>query len=229
MPVGEKQTYRFGPFELDTQCGQLRREGVGLKLQGQPVQILEILLEHPGQLVTREELRERLWTSDTFVDFDHSLNTAIKKLRLVLGDEADTPHYIDTLPRRGYRFVGEVTPNDTLHKESGAGVQAGEVVTKAATTLVNAAISAAADSRGRVRRSFWLATLSALLLVTAAAAYWLRKPPPVPRIVKHARLDEDGVSKGIRSGHTSYGWSECLFSGEQAIRIGDSASAYQRR
>ena len=85
MPVGEKQTLRFGPFELDTQCGQLRRDGVGLKLQGQPVQILEILLEHPGQLVTREELRERLWSSDTFVDFDHSLNTAIKKWRQALG------------------------------------------------------------------------------------------------------------------------------------------------
>lgn len=91
MPVGEKQTYRFGPFELDTQCGQLRKDGVGLKLQGQPVQILEILLEHPGQLVTREELRERLWTSDTFVDFDHSLNRAIKKLREALGDEAGKP------------------------------------------------------------------------------------------------------------------------------------------
>jgi DNA-binding winged helix-turn-helix (wHTH) protein len=101
MPVGEKQTYRFGPFELDTQCGQLRKGGVGLKLQGQPVQILEILLEYPRQLVTRDELRERIWTSDTFVDFDHSLNTAIKKLREALGDEAGRPRYIETLPRRG--------------------------------------------------------------------------------------------------------------------------------
>ena len=108
MPVGEKHTFRFGPFELDTQCGQLRKDGVGLKLQGQPIQILEILLEKPGQLVTREEIRQRLWTSDTFVDFDHSLNTAVKKLRQTLGDEADTPHYIETLPKRGYRFIGEV-------------------------------------------------------------------------------------------------------------------------
>ena len=108
MPVGEKHTFRFGPFELDTQCGQLRKDGVGLKLQGQPIQILEILLEKPGQLVTREEIRQRLWTSDTFVDFDHSLNTAVKKLRQTLGDEADTPRYIETLPKRGYRFIGEV-------------------------------------------------------------------------------------------------------------------------
>src|ERR1039457_6695885 len=91
MPVGANQTIRFGPFELDTQCGQLRKDGVGLKLQGQPIQVLEILLQNPGQLVTREEIRQRLWTSDTFVDFDHSLNTAVKKLRQTLGDEADTP------------------------------------------------------------------------------------------------------------------------------------------
>ena len=108
MPVGEKQTLRFGPFALDLQCGQLRKHGVGLKLQGQPIQVLEILLEKPGQLVTRDEIRQRLWTSDTFVDFDHSLNSAVKKLRQTLGDEADTPRYIETLPKRGYRFIGEV-------------------------------------------------------------------------------------------------------------------------
>jgi len=90
MPIGEKPILRFGPFALDTQCGQLRKNGLGLKLQGQPLQILELLLEKPGQLVTREEIRQRLWASDTFVDFDHSLNTAIKKLRQALGDEADT-------------------------------------------------------------------------------------------------------------------------------------------
>src|SRR6476646_5465905 len=142
MRVGE-QTYRFGPFELDTQCGQLRRDGIGLKLQGQPVQILEILLEKPGQLVTREELRERIWTSDTFVDFDHSLNTAIKKLRQALGDEADTPRYIETLPRRGYRFVGEVSADDSRHENSGDGpVAVEDFVSKVATTLADAAITA---------------------------------------------------------------------------------------
>jgi len=101
MPVGEKQTFRFGPFELDTQCSQLRRDGVGLKLQGQPVQILQILLEKPGQLVTREELQKRLWASDTFVDFDHSLNTAIKKLRQALGDEV-----VRTRSPRPERWLG---------------------------------------------------------------------------------------------------------------------------
>src|SRR5512141_3139160 len=108
MPIGEKHIFRFGPYKLDVQCGQLQKNGFGVKLQGQPVQILEILLEKPGELVTREELRQRLWSSDTFVDFDHSLNTAIKRLRQALGDDAETPQYIETIPKRGYRFIGEV-------------------------------------------------------------------------------------------------------------------------
>ena len=125
MPVGEKQAVRFGPFQLDKQCGQLRKDGVGLKLQGQPIQILEILIEKPGQLVTREEIRQRLWTSDTFVDFDHSLNTAVKKLRQTLGDEADTPSYIETLPKRGYRFIGEVVNDEEPKEETSRGGRRG--------------------------------------------------------------------------------------------------------
>lgn len=80
MPVGANE-FRFGPFQLDTQCGQLRKNGIGLKLQGQPVQILEVLVEKSGELVTREELRGRLWSPGTFVEFEHSLNAAIQRLR----------------------------------------------------------------------------------------------------------------------------------------------------
>jgi Tol biopolymer transport system component/DNA-binding winged helix-turn-helix (wHTH) protein len=107
MPVREKHV-GFGPFQLDTQCGQLRKDGIRLKLQGQPVEILQILLETPGTLVTRDEFRQRLWSSNTFVDFDHSLNAAVQRLRQALSDEADTPRYIETIPKRGYRFIGEV-------------------------------------------------------------------------------------------------------------------------
>jgi TolB-like protein/Tfp pilus assembly protein PilF len=96
---------RFGSFELDLRAGELRKQGVKVKIQEQPVQILAMLLENPGQLVTREELRRRLWPSDTFVDFDHSLNKAINKLREALGDSADNPRFIETLARRGYRFL----------------------------------------------------------------------------------------------------------------------------
>ncbi len=96
---------RFGVFELDSQAAELRKNGAKLKLEGQPLQILALLLEHPGELVTREELRRTLWPADTFVDFDHSINVAVKRLRQVLDDSADTPRFIETLPRRGYRFI----------------------------------------------------------------------------------------------------------------------------
>jgi DNA-binding winged helix-turn-helix (wHTH) protein len=99
---------RFGIFELDLNTGELRKGGVKLRLQGQPVQVLTLLLERAGDVVTREELREKLWASDTFVDFDHSLNTAINKVREALGDSASTPRYVETLARRGYRFIAPV-------------------------------------------------------------------------------------------------------------------------
>jgi DNA-binding winged helix-turn-helix (wHTH) protein len=96
---------RFGTFEVDVPTGELRKNGIKLKLQEQPFQVLCILLEHPGQVVTREELRSRLWPADTFVDFDHSLNAAVKRLRDALGKSADAPVFIETLARRGYRFI----------------------------------------------------------------------------------------------------------------------------
>jgi len=101
---------RFGVFELDEDAGELRREGIKVRLQEQPLQILQILLEQPGKVITREELRKRIWPSDTFVDFDHGINNAIKRLREALGDTTETPLYIETLPRRGYRFIGNIEP-----------------------------------------------------------------------------------------------------------------------
>ena len=98
---------RFGTFELDLQSGELRKGGVKLKLSGQPFQVLTILLERPGDVVTREELQKRLWP-DTFVDVDHNLNAAINKIREVLGDSAESPGFVETLPRRGYRFIAPV-------------------------------------------------------------------------------------------------------------------------
>src|SRR6059058_74491 len=97
---------RFGVFEVDLRVGELRKRGVKIKLQDQPFQILQILLERSGEVVTREELRTRIWPADTFVDFDQGLNNAIKRLREALGDSAETPRFIETIPRRGYRFIG---------------------------------------------------------------------------------------------------------------------------
>jgi len=99
---------RFGVFELDPRSGDLRRNGLKLKLTGQPFQVLAMLLERPGEVVAREDLQKRLWPADTFVDFDHSLNTAINKIREALGDSADNPRFVETLPRRGYRFIAPV-------------------------------------------------------------------------------------------------------------------------
>jgi TolB-like protein/DNA-binding winged helix-turn-helix (wHTH) protein/Tfp pilus assembly protein PilF len=99
---------RFDGYELDVGAGELRKHGVRLRLRGQPLRILEILLERPGEVVTRSELQTQIWPADTFVDFDHSLHNAIARIREVLGDSAETPRYIETLPRRGYRYIGPV-------------------------------------------------------------------------------------------------------------------------
>src|ERR1700739_3602393 len=108
MEMGRSHRHvRFGSFEMDELAGELRKDGVKIRLQEQPFQILQILLERPGEVVTREDLRKRVWPSDTFVDFDHGINNAIKRLREALADTADTPRYVETLPRHGYRFIGK--------------------------------------------------------------------------------------------------------------------------
>ena len=107
------RTIRFGVFELDVRSGELRKQGRKIRLEGQPVQILICLLENPGELVTREELRRRLWPADTYVNFEHGLNAAVKRLRRALNDSADNPRFVETLPRRGYRFLAPIQAVDT--------------------------------------------------------------------------------------------------------------------
>src|SRR6266568_5600260 len=106
---------RFSTFEVNLRTGELRRRGQKVRLQEQPFQVLAALLERPGEVVTREELRSKLWPADTFVDFDHSLNAAIRRLRDALGESAETPIFVETVARRGYRFIapvnGSLTPN----------------------------------------------------------------------------------------------------------------------
>src|SRR5712692_4678295 len=97
-----------GVFEIDLKAFELRKHGLRLKLSEQPFQILAILLEKPAEIVTRDELRDRLWPGDTFVDFDHGLNNAVMRLREVLGDSSENPRFVDTIPRRGYRFIAPV-------------------------------------------------------------------------------------------------------------------------
>ena len=109
----EVKTLKFGGFVVDVRAAELYRRGKKVKVQHQPMQVLLALLEQPGGVVTRDELRDRIWSADTFVDFEHSLNTAIKKLRQALGDRAAKSKYVETLPRRGYRFLPEVETSDS--------------------------------------------------------------------------------------------------------------------
>ena len=150
---------RFGAFELDLRAGEVYKHGIRLKLQDQPFQVLSLLLEHPGDVVTREELRQKLWRSDTFVDFDTGLNSAVKKLRDALSDSADEPRYIETLPRRGYRFIAQVENGD---------VPASAVAENAAPVPS----PQPAPAPGNRHRFAIFAGVAALLIVVAAIAAW---------------------------------------------------------
>lgn len=119
----EVRLLRFGVFEVDLNAGVLRKNGARIRLQEQPFQVLTALLQNAGQVVTREDLREKIWPADTFVDFDHSLNTAVNKIRESLGDSASSPRFVETLARRGYRFIA---PVDTISQASTASAIAAE-------------------------------------------------------------------------------------------------------
>src|ERR1051326_4202289 len=208
MPIRAKERLCFGPFELDDSSAELFKFGQKLKLQGQPIQILSILLERPGQLVTREELRQRLWPADTatFVDFDHGLNTDIRKLRAALGDEAETPQYIETLPRRGYRFIRELTAADgedaravRLEVSSPLGKAADEAQSREVTKNTGADTTRAQveSRRGKKGLARGLVMGTALLLVVLALVAvitrpeWLFGPHPL-RIVATKQLTSHG-------------------------------------
>lgn len=120
-----KDLVRFGPFELDLNAWQLRKSGMKIRIPLQPLQLLAVLLERPGVTVRREELQQRLWTSEVFVDFEQGLNKNIGKLREALGDSADSPSYIETIPRIGYRFIGEILDPPPLKREENAVPAAG--------------------------------------------------------------------------------------------------------
>jgi len=143
-PRKETGIVRFGLFEADVKAGELRREGQLIKLQDQPFRLLVLLLEHAGEVVTREELRAALWPDGTLVDFEYGVNTAIKKLRQALGDSADNPIYIQTLPRRGYRLIAPVSADAPVGQAS-----------------------------GRTARPGWVVAAVVLLLLVAGGAWWL--------------------------------------------------------
>ena len=158
----------FDDFELDTHAGELRKRGVRLRLQGQPLKVLAALLNRAGDVVTREELRAQIWTADTFVDFDHSLHNAIARLREVLGDSAETPRFIETLPRRGYRFIGGVA------LPIGTEVQASPPSAPNEQGAVPLQVRAEATTQTRGMKSIrfrWFALAGLVVIATSASAY----------------------------------------------------------
>jgi TolB-like protein/DNA-binding winged helix-turn-helix (wHTH) protein/Tfp pilus assembly protein PilF len=155
----------FGHFEVDVASGELRRQGLKIRLQDQPFRLLILLLDHAGDVVTREKVRETLWPGDTYVDFDHSLNTAVRKLREALGDSAETPRYVETIARRGYRFVAPVAPRPTAQASHSAGAAGASLLP-----------SPAARPSTSARR---LLILAVVVVICAAAlvAYWMVPRP----------------------------------------------------
>jgi Tol biopolymer transport system component/DNA-binding winged helix-turn-helix (wHTH) protein len=183
--VGTSQVIRFATFEVDLQAGELRKGGLKLKLSGQPFQVLAILLERPGGVFTREELQKRLWP-DTFVDVDHNLNTAINKIREALGDSSENPRFVETLPRRGYRFIGPVEKKDP------AEMQVEPPVSDTAKVVPSS----------RWPQRFLMFGGACLLLIAALAFINRLKRPPPP--VKQRTLTRLTFDDGLQFGPT---WS----------------------
>jgi TolB-like protein/DNA-binding winged helix-turn-helix (wHTH) protein/Flp pilus assembly protein TadD len=161
---------RFGVFEVDLRAGELRKHGLRIRLQEQPFQLLAMLLEHPAQVVTREELQKKLWPGDTFVDFDHGLNKAVNKIRDALGDSAESPRFVETVARRGYRFLAEVKAADQAAVRS---PEFARLNLPAAETRDRAElVGAPATPKRRLPPLLWKISVLVLLAVIAAFAVW---------------------------------------------------------
>ncbi len=173
-------TLRFGVFEVDLHAGEIRKHGIRIKVQEQPFQILALLLKRPGELVTRDELREELWPAHTFVDFDRGLNKAMTKLRAALGDSAGSPRYIETLHRRGYRFLVPVTAHhEEPHLSSETRADPGKPLRELAGSNGHAALPAAPPKKSWIARHRNLSIAAAILLMCLAGVAYLRVYHPV--------------------------------------------------
>jgi DNA-binding winged helix-turn-helix (wHTH) protein len=159
---------RFGVFAADLAAGELRKNGARIRLQEQPFQVLAFLLERPGEVVTREELRQRLWPADTFVDFDHSLNTAVNKMREALGDSASSPCYVETLARRGYRFLAPVEREEANPTAAEPAKPAPAARVAAAVPTLHRDLEVPLPNRGLVRNLFGVIQIMYLSFYVAA-------------------------------------------------------------
>lgn len=211
-PQSSTRTFRFEPFEVSERDGELRKHGIRIKLQDQPFRVLVELLANAGTVVSREDLQQRLWPADTFVDFNVGVNTAIRKLRLALNDDADKPRYIETLSKRGYRFIAEVTVEQAIHssllrenpsgsvslppivlvpqKTTGSPSPTAEVGVQEVTTPVE-------KMPGRSRRAAILTIALLLLTLAGGVVYYVSRPYPIPTVKGYKQLTFDGKSKTV--------------------------------
>ena len=170
MPSSTHEIHRFGQFELDVEAGELRRNGTRLKLQPQPFKLLTLLARRSGALVSREEIRSELWQDGTYVDFDQAVNFAIRQIRDALGDSADRPLYVETVPRRGYRFIAPVENAGQAPKVSEP-VHGGTTVRLQKALWANIAELRLAENRRRRRTN--LAILGGGIVLASLVAYVL--------------------------------------------------------
>jgi len=203
---------RFGVFEIDIRAGELRKHGLRIRLQEQPFQVLAILLEHHGEIVTREELQKKLWPADTFVDFDHGLNKAISKIREALADSAESPRFIETVARRGYRFLAEVKSADGVAVRSP--VLDAQLPSRA--EIVDPAYLAGRPATPlRLSKSFkWKISASVLLLLVASLSSWKLYSRYHPPLVIHslAVLPLESLSSDASQDYFADGMTDELIS-----------------
>jgi len=199
---------RFGVFEVDLCAGELRKSGMRIKLHGQPLEVLGMLLQRPGEVIPREELRQKLWPTDTFVDFDHGVNTAINRLREALGDSAETPRFIETVPRRGYRFIGAVNggagdgiepPSLTQQKPDAWEKPARQLEIGARPAAVGLLDDGAARWN-TTRRKLWAVVLGlvGLCALIGVGFYWFTSASSnrPPRVLRYRQLTADRQIRG---------------------------------
>src|SRR6266699_5271234 len=200
---------RCGVFEVDLRAGELTKRGLRIRLQEQPFQVLAMLLEKPGELVTREELREKLW-SQLVVDFDHGLNKAINKIREALGDSAENPRFVETVARRGYRFLADVTPIDTA-ADRRPDPETEELVPPADSHRVELADAGMSPKRPR-RAQVWIGFGFGLVLVLAASLSWIlySRSHSSPKVRSLAVLPLESLSADASQDYFADGMTDAL-------------------
>src|SRR5947209_2462378 len=176
MPTALRDcTFRFGAFQLDPRSGQLRKHGIKIKLQDQPVQILVLLLERAGEVVSREDIRVKLWSENTFVDFDNAISSAVRKVREALSDRSDTPRFVETVARQGYRFVCPVSKDS--EPVSLTVISTAEEISAEPTASGHAQnadqVPRTSDGLLLTKRAVRLGFLTVLVLLSIGAAWWM--------------------------------------------------------